>query len=360
MPDNQTTNSAVITSTPPWGSNCPSDAEIARMQLVRLSDAEVEQIVRHASECEHCRRRFKAASQAFAELCDAMDVTPVEMGAARGHRIPSGEKHEIGPTSHAPWFWVAAAFGFGVIVIAICSFVWLPRSRGTALAIADTRGEFRLDSHGKLAGAGAVGVSIEWRIAVESLLGGHGVPHADSLAGPLSQIRTASIHMGADGSAEEVVLVSPEAGTQLASPTQFECQPVAGATAYDFVISPANEAPTLLRVNTPRTPLPEGVRLAPRQVHEWRVRVHIPDRELYSAPRRFVILDRADAELLQANERQFQGSPLLLGVLYAAYGLEAQAERQFAAVRAANPGNPLSTNVFLAPNRLRNLPMIPR
>lgn len=93
--------------------------------------------------------------------------------------------------------------------------------------------------------------------------------------------------------------------------------------------------------------------LARGRIYTWQVTARTPNGEL-KAPSpgageaKFKVLEAEKAVEIARAERQYAGSHLLLGLVYAEAGLLHQAEREFQALVADNPQSSVAKNLVLA------------
>lgn len=217
-----------------------------------------------------------------------------------------------------------------------------PPMRETAPALAqlnDGGSLLMLDAQGKLSGADHLPPA--YQRLVEQALKEQRVEKSPLLA---SLSRGGGALMGADEQGNRFALREPIGKVLLSDRPTLRWSSLQGAGSYtveiyDARFNPVAKSPSLKE--TAWTPPP----LKPGEVYSWQVKA-IKDGRDVLAPRpdapqaKFRILDRTTAAEIARARRDYAGSHLLLGLLYARAGLLEDADREFRALQSANPDEP--------------------
>jgi hypothetical protein len=203
-----------------------------------------------------------------------------------------------------------------------------------------------LDQAGRL--SGLAGLPAEYERVVRETLARRRAPSApllDELAAkPLTLL-------SGEAAAKTFALLGPAGVVVLSDRPLFRWQPLPGAESYQVAVL---DRDFNLLASSPQLSSASWrpARALPRQRQlQWQVMAKVGEREVVAptAPQpeaRFQILSRAEADELHRAARDFAGSHLLLGTLYARAGLLAEAEREFRALRAENPQAPLAQELL--------------
>jgi hypothetical protein len=146
------------------------------------------------------------------------------------------------------------------------------------------------------------------------------------------------------GEGETFRLWSPVGVTVLAERPAFKWEPFAGAERYvvfvrDLTSDAEIESPAITGTEwTPEAPLKRG------HTYAWAVeavkggsRIHAPSAQ--AADAKFKILDKTKADELTRAKSASGGSHLVMGIVYARYGLVREAEAELESLRSENPRN---------------------
>jgi anti-sigma factor RsiW len=160
-------------------------------------------------------------------------------------------------------------------------------------------------------------------------------------------------------------LQAPVGTVVMADRPLFTWRPAEGATHYVVTVSDAAGAKELLKSPPltetrwrPERPLSRG------QTFSWEVSALRDGDEISSVPQppapeaRFRLLDAEKARELEAARKAHAGSHLTLGVLYAGAGLLDDAERELAALAAANPESALARGLLESVRARRSPPNV--
>lgn len=167
-----------------------------------------------------------------------------------------------------------------------------------------------------------------------------------SLAGPVGTL------LGAVRVAESLEPLTPIGTAVLSETPEFTWHAMAGVTSYSVAVfddqfKEVAHSPALTTTHwTPSVALPRGATLA------WQVTAHFPSRDVL-APEppqpeaRFVVVDKATADAIIAQQARLSSQPLALGVLLAKAGLFSDAAREFTRA-AAQPDTADRAKALLA------------
>jgi predicted anti-sigma-YlaC factor YlaD len=157
-------------------------------------------------------------------------------------------------------------------------------------------------------------------------------------------VKTGSLMGG--GEKAPFKLLAPVAKVIETDQPSFRWESLAGAMSYTVSIYDPNFTRVMmspsLTTNEWRAPqtLPRGI------IYSWQVKAVKDGREVTvpepPAPEsKFKVLEQARAEELAQARRQFSGSHLTLGLLYARMGMQGEAAQELQALLSANPDSPL-------------------
>lgn len=158
-------------------------------------------------------------------------------------------------------------------------------------------------------------------------------------------VKTGSLMGG--GESAPFKLLEPIAKVIESNQPDFRWQPLAGAasytvTVYDADFNRVTTSPLLTGTEwRPPQPLPRGA------IYSWQVKAMKDGREVVvpepPAPEaKFKVLEQSKVEELARARRQFAGSHLTLGLLYAQAGLQDKAAQELQALVDANQSSPLA------------------
>jgi hypothetical protein len=154
----------------------------------------------------------------------------------------------------------------------------------------------------------------------------------------------AGTHVRGSGEGESFRLWSPVAAAVLSERPTFKWEPLAGAERYVvFVRDLTSDIEIESQAITGTEWTPEAA-LMRGHAYGWAVeaakegrRIHAPSAQ--SADARFKILDKTKADELTRAKSASGGSHLVMGILYARYGLVTEAETEMEKLRSENPRN---------------------
>ena len=146
-------------------------------------------------------------------------------------------------------------------------------------------------------------------------------------------------------------LLEPVAKVIESNQPDFRWQPLAGAasytvTVYDADFNRVTTSPSLTGTEwRPPQSLPRGA------IYSWQVKAMKDGREVVvpepPAPEaRFKVLEQAKAEEIARARRQFAGSHLTLGLLYAQAGMQDKAAQELQALVDANQSSSLARKLL--------------
>jgi anti-sigma factor RsiW len=219
----------------------------------------------------------------------------------------------------------------------------------------DDGGQVTLDREGNLSGIDNLtpayqrmieGALINQRLEKSQLLTGLTRPGE-------SQIR------GRDNQDREFSTITPIRAVILSDRPTFRWSLLDGAASYvvevyddEFILVAASSQLTENSWTAPKS-LPRG------KIYSWLVKA-IKDGQEFMSPRppapeaKFRILDRARANELRRAQRIYAGSQLMLGLLYARYGLLDEAELEFRKLREANPSSGIARQLLVQVQAMRD------
>jgi len=221
-----------------------------------------------------------------------------------------------------------------------------PRSEGASIFIARLRdgdGQVTMDREGNLSGAGHLPPA--YQLMIRKALKGQELERSPLLAG-LTPPRLWP-RGGGGARRAEFSVIEPVGAVTLSDRPTFRWSQLNGATGYvvevyDERFGLAAASPQIADQSwTAPEPLKRG------GIYYWQVKAVKDGREL-KAPRppapqaKFRVLDAARANELARARRGLASWRLVLGLLYARAGLLDEAEREFRALREANPNSELA------------------
>ena len=212
------------------------------------------------------------------------------------------------------------------------------------LALNDGGGQVRLDAQGSLSFPQPLPAAYEQMIKRALTAGRVETP---ALAG--LNAKSGSLMGGNAGVA--FTLFAPLAQVSESARPQFRWQALAGAegylvTVYDSAFNKVAVSPLLTSTEwQPAQPLPRGA------TYSWQVKARKDGQEVAApvppAPEaKFKVLERSKFEEVVQARRQFAGSHLALGLLYAQAGLLPEAERELQSLADANRNSALARKLL--------------
>ena len=209
--------------------------------------------------------------------------------------------------------------------------------RGEEVALTDGRRRITLDTEGNLGGLDSV--PLDYVSLVKEALTDERV-HIVEARFP----GQAGTHARGSGGDETFRLRSPVGVVVLSDRPSFKWKPLPGAERYvvfvrDLTSDVEIESQATTATEwTPETPLMRG------HAYAWAVealkegrRIHAPAAQATDA--RFRILDKTKGDELTRAKSASDGSHLVMGIMYARYGLVGEAESEMEMLRAENPNN---------------------
>ncbi|HEY6332256.1 MAG TPA: hypothetical protein VI756_23220, partial [Blastocatellia bacterium] len=222
-------------------------------------------------------------------------------------------------------------------------------SEASAVTVADLKdagGEVTLDANGKLKGLGSL--PLQYEALVRTAL----VKRRAEIPGTLKElVGKGETVMGGGNGSKSFSLLSPVTEVVSRQIPIFRWRALPGASSYvvaifDSKLNKVTESPVLSQTEwTPGRPLMRGA------TYSWQVTATKDANEIISpgagAPdAKFKVLGVTEYEELVSAQKTYQGSHLLLGILYARAGLLEEARREFVALQAANPNSPLAKELL--------------
>jgi hypothetical protein len=215
------------------------------------------------------------------------------------------------------------------------------------IVLRDAGRQLVLDEDGKLSGVDSLPVAYQQMIR-EALTS----QRIRFVAVPLSSSAQAGIRLGGPDAGESFRLLAPLRTAVLSDRPTFRWEPLKGAEVYRVFVrdlardTEVESEPTTETNWTPREPLARG------HVYSWAVeavkdgrRIHAPSLKAPNAEFKVLEAEKAD-DLARARK---SGSHLVLALLYARYGLAAEARAELKALQQANPRSQLVSKLI---NRL--------
>lgn len=214
----------------------------------------------------------------------------------------------------------------------------------SVLALNDAGGQVSLDAQGNLHFPQPLPAAYEQMVKRALLAGRVETP---ALAG--LNVKTGALMGGNAG--VPFALLAPVAQVSETARPKFRWQVLEGATSYTVTIYNAAfnkvaTSPPLTNTEwQPDQPLPRGV------TYSWQVKAFKDGQEVAvpmpPAPEaKFKVLEQAKWEEVRQARRQFAGSHLALGLVYAQAGLLTEAEREFQTLADANRTTPLARKLL--------------
>ena len=345
-----------------------TDEELRAFAAGDMASTELQDADDHLSDCERCRAR---AAEWPAALRGVKDLTAQFAGCADGHlsddeiqafvrgllapdqkraavehmsvcavcaRQVDDLRDWIAPRrSHRLWALAAA-----VLIAAIMpAGIWYARSVGSTRA-------------GSLSGLESVGP--HERARVQAALDSGAV----SMPAVLRDLRgTRDVLLGPAARLDRFGVTTPVGLVSMSARPEFAWRPLAGATRYVVMVfdeqsRPIARSPAIDQTTwTPEDPLPREITLV-WQVEASRGNETVTVPASPTPPARFRVLDAASAAALQRIERDYPGSHLLLGILFADAGVVDRAKRHLEQVRADDPRSPVARETLRWLNDLRS------
>ena len=348
-----------------------TDLEIERFHARRLPAADLVVCADHVAECEDCRRRLAAARdigaaaaaltqqlddevdhlsesevQAFAdrtvgsvrraELERHLDVCAACAGEIRDLQAFVAGSHRFRQPRWHVYAGLAAAAAL-VLAVAIASFVRPQDSARPVVALDDRSGPLQVDERGAV--SGLEGLSEMQKQVISHALVAERLP-VPSLVSELAGARGTLL---GDSDAVAFRVLAPIGTAVLDDRPTLRWTPLAGSgtytvTVHDQTTGMASSSPPLHTSEwTVASPLTRGHR------YTWQVVATAGRTETVTPrppdqPAQFAVLDAATVSSLGG----LPASHLVRGILYAQAGVLDDAEREFEALSARNPGSPLA------------------
>ncbi len=325
-------------------------AWIAFTGTARPPDRELARLRSHAAEMARDNRALREEVARFAPL----QARLAQLERDREQREASGHTPQPGPTAPVP--------ATGDRLVASPGEQQPVAPARPRLALRDGPRQVTLDSRGKVAGLPALPPSLQEgvRVALDR-------QQLRTPGGLASLIRRPGRLLGPGRSDQPFTLRAP-VGTfvlserpafrwaALKSATTFRVTVVDDAAQEDVATSetiPAGEGAAELEWQLPET----GPGLRRGRTYRWYVVATLADGSEAQSPDRtgvakFRVLEAGPLEVVEHGRTAAGGSHLALGVLYAQYGLLEEAEREFTALFAENPGAPAARRLLERVRRL--------
>lgn len=317
----------------------------------------------HLSACPTCLSRVRSLDRLHSGFDELLSGSPLarhrELVArllALGVRPPlGGQESRLSSRLRTVWtrfldLWSApgapqwALAGAGVATLTfVLVLLSRPATPGVGeLVLRDSRGEFQL-ADGRLSLPEGMEVPESWRSRAGALLSQGRLKPFSSVADFISQASSSSAYLSVFRNDTNAPLpISPVATAVRPGRMVLRWSPVGGASLYHVLVRSQGGADRQTTVTNrtelvldPGSDFPKG-----GTVYSWEVETTVRGELRLSGVARFLVLDAADLAELVAREKQFAGSELLLGTLYASYGLNEDARRQFEGLARMNPQSP--------------------
>jgi hypothetical protein len=224
-------------------------------------------------------------------------------------------------------------------------------SEESARAVRDGGQVVRLDSQGRLIGLEEA-PQVMRDVTQSALLGRTTVPEIIGTLQSDEESTNGTRGAGSDGQSHGPVLIGPVGTVIRNDRPSFKWRPVAGARHYvvriftpDFHRIQSSEQLTVTEWAS-ATPLGRDVRY-----YRWQLDVVMQDSSLKEFKGKFALLDEAAEAELEAAERDFPHSHLLLGSLYARAGLLPEAQKEFRLLLKENPNSRVAQRLLLQVQR---------
>ena len=209
----------------------------------------------------------------------------------------------------------------------------------------DGDGRLTLDQAGKLSGVDHLPPAYQ-RMIQESLASQR-LERSALLAGLK---RPASSLMSGSEQGNKFSVLGPVGKVVQSDRPTIVWSPLAGATGYvvevyDEAFNPVATSPQLATNSWTSPPLKRG------RIYSWQVKA-VKDGQEFISPRppasqaKFRVLDAASVSELQQARRAYGSSHLVLGLLYARFGLLDEAEKEFRTLQKANPDSALARRLL--------------
>jgi hypothetical protein len=328
----------------------------------RTSAREAAELERHLAGCDRCvaRARWEYRSATEPAWWTPQAPEPVPERVAAPAPVPARHRQWVSGRRFVP------ALAFAAILMVACGYLlWnitRPPSDPVIASLMDGAGQVNLTQSGKIVLPGRTPPPASLSASVRELFTNKVVKQPANIELALAATRTDRLERGAAAdAAEDPMPLSPLATAVRETYPTFSWRPVAPAVGYILYIVDRNKklvwsGPAGKRTSfTLPSAAPELVR---GEVYRWQVEATVKDQppRLSRGWESFVVLDAAGLAAVTAGEKLYSNSALLLGSLYEAHGLYAEAETQFRRLAELNPSSRLPGQMLGSLNQLRRTP----
>jgi hypothetical protein len=332
-----------------------------------LEPAELLALDDHLAECATCRRQLRMISQpqsALLALQESLQTSPTSFVARILDLV-------FPPGLSLPWAWRVAGAATVTALLILALTLWLrsksgkpddvvvepspipsptaqisitpsPEATAAIVALNDGGGQVTLNEQGNLTGLDALSPTDRRRV-IQALQTRRVETPAE-----LVKLRSSSGTVMGPGDETPFALLDPVGEIVLSDRPTLRWRPLGGATSYTVTITdPGNryeEVAVSPALNQTQWQVDRALKRG--GAYTWLVTAVKDDRKITAPSRekgvaKFKVLEQAKADELSRARREYAGSHLTLGTLYAQAGLLAEAEREFKTLAAANPQSPV-------------------
>ena len=254
--------------------------------------------------------------------------------------------------------WIRSPVGLGFTCLGILGLlIWWFVDRPPAVEARWTEksGSGVLTRSGKVMLSSGAPLPEDWEKRVADFFRAGQISQIDSVRLALTGIRASDALLGNEPTETDApVALNPVGIAVRSSQAVFRWNGVAGARAYKLTLSQTNAVLWQRDVGT-ETELKfssNDFALKSGHTYKWHVETEIGGSLRLSSPAQFYVLDdTALAEVLRM-ERQYSDSALVLAVVYSAFGLREDFEKQLAEVRRLNQDSKALENLVREPRRI--------
>jgi hypothetical protein len=323
-----------------------------------VSEAEAAELERHLAGCDGCVARARREYQAATGPVWWAPQAPVKAVVARAPEVSAGR---VSGWAAMFGFRPVAAFATAVIaIVAVGYFLWSASRRNADVVVAslmDGGGRVSLMQSGKIVLQGGNAPPAGLSAGVKDLLTKTVVQQPENVQMALAATRTDVVERGpSEEAAEDPILLSPFATAVRSTRPTFLWRPVKSAAGYTLYVVDRNQKLVWKGSAGKGTSLGIPARapeLARGEVYRWQVEATVRGEPRLSRWDSFAVLDEAGLEAVLAGEKLYSDSALLLGSLYEAHGLYAEAEAQFRRLVELNPSSALPGEMLASLKQLR-------
>lgn len=326
-------------------------AILRRFSCAELTGEERERVAAHVSRCEHCASICRRFDNALAHVFRDLDEFAPAVTEPTATRASVDEATSVsGRRRSARWkldflpSWIPERLAYAAVLIlfvgggGVLLLIFRPPPSETILR--DGIGDFKLSRGGRLRVPRSVDLTDDWKMRIQSALVTGRPAELPAIDAVLQPLRSQSALLGTPQT-DLLALLSPVNCAVMRESIAFRWTSVPGAEGYLLRLQAGGDFQWQTNVSRTTNFILHATQiLRSGQTYEWSVETRINARSHIARPQRFYVLDAAASAEVRRLEGELRSSSLTLGVVYAAYGMVDEAEKEFEKLLVQNPENP--------------------